>query len=103
MAKSADRIGSIIPGVLKQLGLEGRIEEEKLKRQWASVAGEAIAKVSRPVRVRDGVLYVEVESGAWVQELSFRRRQFVELIGDRYRAIGLKDIRFELKRGDRRG
>jgi len=102
LSKSAKKIGSIIPEVLKQLGLEGRLEEEELKREWTAVAGEAIARVSKPLRVRNGVLYVEVESGAWAQELSFRRSQLVELINKQYRAIELKDIRFELKRGDRR-
>jgi len=96
MSKSAEKVGGIIPQVLKNLGLDKKIEELRVIDCWEEIVGERIARVTKAKEVRDGVLFVEVSTGAWLQELSFRRKQIVALIRKKFKSAGIKDIHFSL-------
>jgi len=97
------KVGDILPEVFRDLGLEEKLEEVELARLWADVVGDRIAAVSRPGRVRDGVLLVEVDTSSWMQELSFRKRQIMDLVRKRFSRLDVKDIHFRLNREKGRG
>ncbi|MCB1161854.1 MAG: DUF721 domain-containing protein [Candidatus Krumholzibacteriia bacterium] len=84
----------VLAGVLDSLGLGQRLREREAVTRWSDVVGPEIAHRSRALRIRDGVLYVQVQSAAWSQELRFLKAQ---LIGRFDAVIGpglVKDIRF---------
>ena len=57
-----------------------RIREAEAMERWEAAVGPAIAKHARPVRVVDGVLWVEVAHPVWRSELHFRKRQILEIL-----------------------
>jgi len=72
----------ILPGVLK--GMRGTTADglAKVRELWPGAVGEATAKRSRPVALKDGELTVEVASAALRQHLSvFRRQEILEALG----------------------
>ena len=76
-----------------QQGLDRGIREQRLFIQWEEIVGTAIARHSKPVRLRNGLLWVQVTEAAWRQELSLMR---IELVAKINTAVGsdlVKEIR----------
>ena len=73
-----EKAETVLEDLIRRYGLEGKLQEARLNKVWPQAVGPAIAAAARPVRVKNGVLLVQVKSSAWMQELSFRRRHILE-------------------------
>lgn len=96
--ESSARIGDILPRVMSLMGLDGKLEEAKFMKGWEAVVGPVVASRSRPRDIKDGILYVSVESSVWMQELWFHRSEILARINRDYPGIGVKGIRLEIER-----
>jgi len=76
-------VGSLIGQVLRRLGLDRRFEEYRAVEIWPEVVGPAIAAQASAVEIRDGVLFVDVASNVWMQELGLLRNGIVERLNAR--------------------
>lgn len=63
------KVAEALAGYLEESGLGDRIEQAAAVEEWGDRVGEKIAAVTTPLHVRDGVLYVGVQSSAWLMEL----------------------------------
>lgn len=63
------RLGAALRQYLDRSGLAERIDEARVVPEWEERVGEAIAGVTTPLRVSNGVLIVAVRSSAWLMEL----------------------------------
>jgi predicted nucleic acid-binding Zn ribbon protein len=68
-----DRVGDILGGLLHKLGISEEVARQEVLLRWDSTVGEKIASVSKAVAVSGGVLFVHVESSAWMNELNLMR------------------------------
>lgn len=97
MAHDAVRIGDLVEGLLKKLGLERRIREAKIAQDWSRIVGSQIASHSKPAGLKGKVLIVNVDSSVWLSELSqFFKGKMLEEI---HRELGekrIQDIRFRI-------
>ena len=98
----AKRVGDLLPRVLRGLGLEGQFEEGRLRAEWKSVVGEAIADRSRPLRVRGKTLLVEVRNNIWMNEIQFHRNEIVRKLNEEFPKLKIDEIRLQLERGRER-
>jgi len=57
-----------------------RLAEAEALGRWEIAVGHLIAKHSRAVRVRDSVLWVEVEHPVWRSELHYRKQQIMDIL-----------------------
>ncbi len=96
--RKPDAIGDILPLVLERLGLEGRMQEAGLGKEWKRIVGESVAQRSSPGRVRDGVLTVKVSNNVWMQEIRFLRESIVEKINGMFPGLKVGDIRLVIER-----
>lgn len=96
--KSPSSVGEILPGVLKGLGLEERLEEKRLRQEWAKIVGESVSQRCRPGAIRKGTLVVAVANNVWMQELQFHRKRIVAKIGEIFPGLQIKNIRLKLER-----
>lgn len=94
----AVRIGSLVDGTLKRLGVAARCREQRAILIWPEVVGEANARRSWPDQVRDGVLSVIAANPAWAQELTLLKGQILERLRERLGSDIIKDIRFSASR-----
>jgi predicted nucleic acid-binding Zn ribbon protein len=92
------RVGDLLSGVLKELGLEGKLEEGRLREEWPRIVGGAIAKRSRPATVRGTTLIVEVENNVWMNEIQFHRSEIIRKIHQEFPMLKIEDIRLKLER-----
>lgn len=64
------RLGRILDGVLSDCGLDERMAERSLLAAWPRIVGERLAAHVRAVDVRESVLWLDADHGAWRQEIS---------------------------------
>ncbi|MGH9194948.1 MAG: DciA family protein [Acidimicrobiia bacterium] len=85
--------------VLKDLGLEERLSGWRAVQAWDQLVGPRIARHSRALTFRDGILHVEVEGSAWMHELRFLGRDLVRKINNHLGAERVREVRFVMPRG----
>jgi predicted nucleic acid-binding Zn ribbon protein len=88
------RLGNLVNGAIKHLGLEARCQEQRAILLWPEVVGEANARRSWPERVEGGVLTVAAANAAWAQELSLLKSEILDRLRERLGGEVVKDIRF---------
>jgi predicted nucleic acid-binding Zn ribbon protein len=93
--RSNDRpLKDVILEFLRKYRLEQHLEETRLAGDWEKVAGKLIASHTGNVRVRDGVLFVRVDSAALRQELQYRKEKLIGLLNKQAGKNLVKDIVF---------
>ena len=91
---SPQPISRALQELLQHLGIAGRLRQYAVLMSWESIVGEQIARVSVARKIENGILFVDVKTASWRQELVMRKPEIMEKI---HRTTGkkiLKDIRF---------
>jgi predicted nucleic acid-binding Zn ribbon protein len=94
-----ESLSGLLPRVLKQLGLDQGLLGWRTVSEWPQVVGPRIARHTRAVAFRDGVLQVEVEGSAWMHELGFLKRDLVRKVNEHAGSRLVRDVRFIVPRG----
>ena len=63
---------------------------------WNRAAGENLAAHSRPVDVRNGIVYVEATHPGWIQLLQMEQNRILETIRRTFPELGISGIAFKL-------
>ena len=79
---------------LRALGLETPLLQKRLVEAWPEVAGEAIARYTTSVVIRNQTLFVRLSVPALRADLSMRRQEFVQRLNAHVGAQVISDIRF---------
>jgi predicted nucleic acid-binding Zn ribbon protein len=75
----AQSAGQIMPKVLKGLGLDRRQAETEILKVWNHQLDPNITSHAQPTGLRNGTLFVTVDSNAWLNEIvRYRRREILE-------------------------
>ena len=72
-ANDPERVGALVPRVLRDLGLETSARVVYIAERWERWVGSEVARRCRPTALRGEVLELEVVSSAWCQVLQLRR------------------------------
>jgi hypothetical protein len=76
---SARSAGDIMPKVLTGIRLDRRQAEAEILRVWSHQLDPNIAAHARPTGLRNGTLFVAVDSNVWLDEIvRYRRREILE-------------------------
>jgi hypothetical protein len=73
-----DSLGTILSGLARRLGLESRLLELRLQRQWRNIVGEPIGSHTWPGQIRFKKLYLTVQNSVWLQQLTFLKPTLLE-------------------------
>ncbi len=93
----SERVGPILDGLLDRLGIRREVQDQGLLQEWEGLVGEEIARVARPTALSKGVLFVEVDSSAWLNELNLLRPQLLERINEGQEAPPVRKVVFRLR------
>ncbi len=91
---SPEQIGNTLQGMLKEMGIEKKINQYRILDMWQEIVGEQIASHTKADKIRDKVLHVKVKSMTWRTELMFQKSQILQRIADKVGNDLIKDIRF---------
>lgn len=67
--RSTENISSILKRVIKKDRLY-KMNEASIKMDWKELVGEEVAKHTAPTFLKNGKLFVNVDSSTWAYELS---------------------------------
>lgn len=83
-------INDALIAYLRESGLEQSVLDIQIEEVWPQVMGDVVNRLTRSVDVRDGVLYVRVNSAALKTQLFENRFELVRKLNE---AVGVKAIR----------
>jgi hypothetical protein len=88
-------VGPVLGRLLRELRIEERSREGALATAWDRAAGPELAARARPVSFRSGLLTVEVEGAALLQEVrGFRARALLAALKSDPGGGKVREIRF---------
>jgi len=65
----------------------------RLRFEWTQVIGEKLAPFCSPREVRKGVLYLNVPSSAWAQQIRWIEHELIHKLNTHVRRTWVKEIR----------
>jgi hypothetical protein len=80
---SIDSVSIVLAGLARRLGLESKLLESRLRRNWVSIVGEPIASNTWPDQIRYKKLYLLVHNSVWLHQLTFSNTLLHKLHGSR--------------------
>ncbi|NIP79738.1 MAG: DUF721 domain-containing protein [Gemmatimonadetes bacterium] len=97
------KVAEALAGYLEKSGLGERIEAVSALEEWSERVGERIARVAVPLHVDNGVLFVGVESSAWLMELRMMEAEIRRRLNEGRERGRIRQIRFVLRGEPERG
>ena len=82
-------------GILRQQGLETPLLQRRLIASWPVVAGEAVARYTTGLQIRNQTLHVKLSIPALRADMSMRRQMLVKQLNEHVGAQVIADIRFQ--------
>ena len=90
-------IREVLVQLAPKLGLETRLREEEIIAAWAEIVGDFFARHSRPVRLHQGVLVVNVLQPTVLYELDRQWKSVIlAKLKTRFGGKLLKELRFRV-------
>ena len=77
---SIDSLSSILEGLARRLGIESKLLESRLQRDWVSIVGKPIASNTWPDQIRYKKLYLLVHNSVWMHQLTFLKPTLIQKI-----------------------
>ena len=79
LAVRARRAGDVLSRVTKDLRLDQRRAEVEVVKVWNSLLDPDIVAHAQPAGIRNGTLFVNVDSSVWLSEIvRYRRREVLD-------------------------
>jgi predicted nucleic acid-binding Zn ribbon protein len=95
--KGARPLSEAISAFLKEIGYRKSPVLSELAEAWQETVGPEVSAHARLAGWKRGVLFVEVDSAAWLQELSsFYKDEILENIRAKLSRIHVADLKFKL-------
>jgi hypothetical protein len=85
-------IGQALEMMVDDLKLRSKLNESRIRDGWAEIMGKPIAKYTSSVSLREGKLYIKIESAALKQELNYSREKIMELFNKELGANVVRDV-----------
>jgi predicted nucleic acid-binding Zn ribbon protein len=95
-------VGELLSRFLNRSGLAAKVEAASVVPEWATLVGPQIAAVTEPLRVSDGVLFVAVETSAWIMELNLMKGDILRYVNAGKREGRINGIVFVMGEGNGR-
>ena len=96
--RKPERVGGVVAEWLEDRGLTSRVEQASVIPDWAGLVGPQIAAVTSPTSVSaDGTLWVQVNTNAWMSELSLMEPELLRVINRRIPRAPVRRIRWQIR------
>jgi len=93
--KTNDRpLKDVVLEILKKYRLQDHLEETRLVGEWEKIAGKIIAAHTSGLYIKDGILFVKVDSAALRQELQYRKEKLIDILNKNAGKVLIREIIF---------
>ncbi|MCA9213190.1 MAG: DUF721 domain-containing protein [Planctomycetales bacterium] len=93
--RDAQRVGDVVNQLMARRGYGQIVGSEQIREAWNEIAGP-IGLHSIPGNLRRGVLEIIVRNSAVMQELTFRKRQLITDLANKFNHQTINDLRFRV-------
>ena len=93
-----EKAGEVLKRFLEKKGIQLSNEYSSLFDGWSSLVDDSMARHSRVVDIDGCVLVVEVDHPGFAQLIGLKKQYLISKLNDRYKKVGIKDIRVAIKR-----
>lgn len=90
---NAQSIGDLLTDYLREAGLEKTLLERQVVEKWPDVMGPMVARLTRSVELKNGILLVHISSAALKAQLFECRHQLVDKLNTAVGAHVIDDVR----------
>lgn len=80
--------------MIRRYKIEKKLIESQALDEWETIVGTRISRISKPLKISDGKLFIEVSNTSWRSELVLMKPQIKQKINERIGKRVLKDIIF---------
>jgi predicted nucleic acid-binding Zn ribbon protein len=87
----------VVQRVLREYNFTEDIDAYRVFSLWEDIVGEKMADHTKPVRINERILYVEVDDPLWLTQLKYMKVDILNKIDMRIKKGVFKDVRFYLK------
>ncbi len=90
------KLGDMLRDTLESAKRAGR-NNKSLREKWKKAAGEKISGHTTVVKVKSGVLYIEVDSATWLHHISgFKKEELLTSLQKEFKRGYISDIKFRV-------
>ena len=96
-ADKAKKSGSVVAAVLGKLKLDRRQAETEIVKVWNRLLDPNIAAHAQPAGIRNGTLFVSVDSSAWLSEIvRYRQREILIRLQSSFGSQTIRKLSFRI-------
>lgn len=88
-------LGEVIEAWVAEHKMQASVQQSRLAHDWPQIVGEATARGTTDLLLRNGTLTVKMASAALRRELHMRRSAFVGKINDFYGSQVVSEVIFK--------
>ena len=88
-------LASALESLIQGLGIQPKLHEYGAVLHWEEIVGEHIAKAATAIKITQGVLYVQVPTSTWRNELLLRKKEIIAKLNEKLGDGVVKDIRLQ--------
>ena len=87
--------GTVVAGVLQRLRLDQRQSETEIVKVWNRLLDSNVAAHAQPVGLRNGTLFVNVDSSVWLSEIvRYRQKEILQRLQASFSSRVIRRISF---------
>ena len=86
----------IVQKLYQQFAIRNGFKKAWIEKHWLELVGLEAGKHSRPHRVEHEVLFVNVDSSVWNQELFMTRRNLIQKINGNFSQVIIREIKYQI-------
>ena len=83
-----------IASFLKDNNLESKLNETRIINSWEEVTGKLISRHTLEMYIKDGILFVKVDSAALREELTYQKSKLIKKLNSAAGTEVINEIRF---------
>ena len=89
--------GDILPRVLGSLGMEKKLNDAEILKSWSHLMDPNVTAHAQPSGLRNGTLFVSVDSNVWLDEIvRYRRKEILDRLQHTFGRDLVKRISFRV-------
>lgn len=89
---NTEKLGKVIEDYIEALDVKGKLKEVRLIRSWEEIVGKTIARKTDNIYIKDGKLFVEMNSSIARNELSMLKSSLVGRLNEKAGSKVITDI-----------
>lgn len=94
---TAQATSSLVPKLLQDLRMDRRRSEAEITRLWQQTLDPTLTAHAQPDGLRNGTLFVNVDSSVWLSEIvRYRRKEILDRLQTAFGRDTIKKISFRL-------